>query len=135
MFLTWIYGQLSNMLKELKDLNETYKYKMFRGLAWTLGTFVTLFTTLTVAMLAAEGSQTQSWEWKFEWINVVSWEVRQRPCQELVADTCPARVHTIFICFTRVARIAGLLRVFVGLLDAFALAGAAGRHAGVMPVG
>ncbi|CBJ28368.1 G-protein coupled receptor [Ectocarpus siliculosus] len=74
-FLTWIYGQLSNMLKELKDLNETYKYKMFRGLAWTLGTFVTLFTTLTVAMLAAEGSQTQSWEWKFEWINVVSWEI------------------------------------------------------------
>lgn len=76
-FLTWIYGQLSNMLKELKDLNETYKYKMFRGLAWTLGTFATLFTTLTVAMLAAEGSQTQSWEWKFEWINVVSWEVRK----------------------------------------------------------
>ncbi|CAM9286326.1 unnamed protein product [Hapterophycus canaliculatus] len=74
-FLTWIYGQLSNMLKELKDLNETYKLKMFRGLAWTLGTFVTLFTTLTVAMLAAEGSQTQSWEWKFEWVNVVSWEI------------------------------------------------------------
>lgn len=64
------------MLKELKELNETYKYKMYRGLAWTLGTFVTLFTTLTVVMLSAEGSQTQSWEWKFEWINVVSWEVR-----------------------------------------------------------
>lgn len=66
------------MLKELKELNETYKYKMFRALAWTLGTFVTLFTTLTIAMLAAEGSQTQSWEWKFEWVNVVSWEVRDR---------------------------------------------------------
>jgi len=62
--------------KELKELNETYKHSMYRALAWTLGTFVTLFTTLTVAMLAAEGSQTQSWEWKFEWINVVSWEVR-----------------------------------------------------------
>lgn len=66
------------MLKELKELNETYKYKMFRALAWTLGTFVTLFTTLTIAMLAAEGSQTQSWEWKFEWVNVVSWEVSNR---------------------------------------------------------
>lgn len=64
------------MLKELKEVNETYKYKMYRALAWTLGTFVTLFTTLTVVMLSAEGSQTQSWEWKFEWINVVSWEVR-----------------------------------------------------------
>lgn len=68
------------MLKELKELNETYKYKMFRALAWTLGTFVTLFTTLTIAMLAAEGSQTQSWEWKFEWVNVVSWEVRKPTC-------------------------------------------------------
>eukprot|EP00752_Nemacystus_decipiens_P010031 g8944.t1 len=74
-FLSWIYGQLSNMLKELKEVNETYKYKMYRALAWTLGTFVTLFTTLTVVMLSAEGSQTQSWEWKFEWINVVSWEI------------------------------------------------------------
>lgn len=74
------------MLKELKDLNETYKLKMFRGLAWTLGTFVTLFTTLTVAMLAAEGSQTQSWEWKFEWINVVSWEVWYRTARHLAVD-------------------------------------------------
>lgn len=68
------------MLKELKELNETYKYKMYRALAWTLGTFVTLFTTLTVVMLSAEGSQTQSWEWKFEWINVVSWEVSAIGC-------------------------------------------------------
>ena len=66
----------SNGSQELKEVNETYKHSMYRALAWTLGTFVTLFTTLTVAMLAAEGSQTQSWEWKFEWINVVSWEVR-----------------------------------------------------------
>ncbi len=66
----------SHVSQELKELNETYKHSMYRALAWTLGTFVTLFTTLTVAMLAAEGSQTQSWEWKFEWINVVSWEVR-----------------------------------------------------------
>lgn len=49
---------------------------MYRALAWTLGTFVTLFTTLTIAMLAADGSHEQSWQWKWEWTQVVSWEVR-----------------------------------------------------------
>ncbi|CAM9116021.1 unnamed protein product, partial [Laminaria digitata] len=74
-FLMWIYGTLANMIKELRELNETYKLKMFKSLAWTLGTFVTLFTVLTVAMLAAEGSQEQSWQWKWEWVQVVSWEI------------------------------------------------------------
>lgn len=54
-YIVWIYGTLANMIKELKELNETYKLKMYRTLAWTLGTFVTLFTLLTVAMLTAEG--------------------------------------------------------------------------------
>lgn len=49
---------------------------MYRALAWTLGTFVTVVTMLTVAMLAAEGSPDQSWEWKWTWIQVVLWEVR-----------------------------------------------------------
>lgn len=74
-FLMWIYGTLANMIKELRELNETYKLQMFKSLAWTLGTFVTLFTVLTVAMLAAEGSQEQSWQWKWEWVQVVSWEI------------------------------------------------------------
>ncbi|CAM9296844.1 unnamed protein product [Ascophyllum nodosum] len=74
-YLTWIYGTLANMLKELKELNETYKLKMYRALAWTLGAFVTLFTMLTIAMLAAEGSPDQSWEWKWTWIQVVLWEM------------------------------------------------------------
>lgn len=67
-----------DFLQELKEVNETYKLKMFKALAWTLGAFVTLFTTLTIAMLAAEGSQQQSWEWKWEWTQVVSWEVREQ---------------------------------------------------------
>lgn len=61
--------------QELKETNETYKLQMYRALAWTLGTFVTLFTTLTIAMLAADGSHEQSWQWKWEWTQVVSWEV------------------------------------------------------------
>lgn len=72
-------------LQELRELNETYKLKMFKSLAWTLGTFVTLFTFLTVAMLTAEGSQQQSWQWKWEWVQVVSWEVREKSVNFRVA--------------------------------------------------
>lgn len=81
--LTVVYPWLiPGTSQELKEVNETYKLKMYKGLAWTLATFVSLFTTLTVAMLAAEGSQKQSWEWKWEWIQVVSWEVRAQDWEE-----------------------------------------------------
>lgn len=62
--------------QELKETNETYKFQMYRALAWTLGTFVTLFTFLAVALLTAQGSK-QSWQWKWEWTQVVGWEVRR----------------------------------------------------------
>lgn len=61
---------------------------MYRALAWTLGTFVTLFTTLTIMMLAADGSHEQSWQWKWEWTQVVSWEV----CLAGVIKLCGAFV-------------------------------------------
>lgn len=60
--------------QELKEANETYKLQMYRALAWTLGAFVTLFTTLAIILLTAQGSE-QSWQWKWEWTQVVAWEV------------------------------------------------------------
>lgn len=100
---SWIASSVAR--QELKEINETYKLKMYKALAWTLGTFVILFTTLTVAMLTADGSQ-QSWQWKWEWTQVVSWEVRTQllRCSHAVFFIGPsceiikareARQHTI----------------------------------------
>ncbi|CAN0055145.1 unnamed protein product, partial [Choristocarpus tenellus] len=72
-FLSWIYSALCNMLKELREKNETYKLKMYSQLAFAMASFVTLSTTLTVVMLASEGSE-MTWEWEWQWANVVSWE-------------------------------------------------------------
>lgn len=62
------------IMQELRELNETYKLNMYKALAWTLGTFVTLFTLLSIALLTADGDG-QSWQWKWGWTQIVAWEV------------------------------------------------------------
>lgn len=72
--LSWIYLALGSTIRILGEYRQTVKLEMFSNLARAIGFFVTMFTIVTLLVLADKNG-TIRWPWQYLWAQNVSWEV------------------------------------------------------------
>lgn len=73
-FLSWIYLALGSTIRILGEYRQTVKLQMFTNLARAIGFFVTMFTIVTL-LVVADKNGTINWPWQYLWAQNVSWEV------------------------------------------------------------
>ena len=73
-FVMWIYSALENVIKELKEKDQTAKLEMYESLAFTLAGFVFCFAVLTVIAVSSRLGLFQ-WPIEWEWVQLVVWPV------------------------------------------------------------